>query len=140
MNMLHTSNKYVYLHAHESVCLCMCGYKCNRFPLDLVSWFAFYCYDKDHDQKQLREERDYFILQAPIAHNCGQPRQKLKQHRNLEAGTKTGTMEECCLLAHSPWLVQLAFLHTAQDYLPPSHINQKAQQTCLHANLIAAFS
>lgn len=71
MNMLHTSSKYVYFHAYESVYLCMCDYKCNRIPLDLVSWFAFYCYEKDHDQKQLGEKRVYFILQAPTANNWG---------------------------------------------------------------------
>ena len=35
--------------------------------------------------------------------------QELKLDRNLEAGADTEAMEECCLLACSPWLAQPVF-------------------------------
>jgi hypothetical protein len=34
------------------------------------------------------------------------------QGRKLKAGTQAGTMEECCLLAYSPWLAYIAFSYS----------------------------
>ena len=50
-----------------------------------------------HDQKQLEEERAYFILQGTV-HHPGKPGQKLK------AGTDEEATEECRLFACSSWL------------------------------------
>lgn len=43
------------------------------------------------------------------------------QGRNLEAGTKTETMEEGCLLVYSSWLDHPVF-YTIQNYPHPSDV------------------
>ena len=104
---------------------------------------------KHIDPKQFREEMVLFSLQV-IGCHWGKPRQELKQGRNLKAGTEAGAMEECCLLACSSYLAQLAY--TTQEQLPrsgPTHcglglhtsfINQpKAPQTCPQAKLKEAI-
>ena len=54
--------------------------------------FSFYCHDKEHDQKQLREESVYFSLEL-IVHHPGKPGRQLKQGANLDAGTAGATEE-----------------------------------------------
>lgn len=62
-------------------------------------------------------EKNLFSSQVTI-HPWGNPKQELK------AGTEVEKMEECCVLAFSSWLIQLAFLYnprlsaTTQDDLP----------------------
>jgi hypothetical protein len=41
-----------------------------------------------------------------------------KQSRNLEVGTEAKAVDECCLLACSPWLAQPAFLYRAGPFSP----------------------
>ena len=44
------------------------------------------------------------------------------QGRNLEAETEAEAMEECCLLAYSPWLVQpIRSGTTYRELGPPPH-------------------
>jgi hypothetical protein len=46
----------------------------------------------------LGKERVYITLQLSGQNSSlKEPRQELKQDRNLEAGTEAATMEECCL-------------------------------------------
>lgn len=59
------------------------------FCLPSTSQFAFCCWDKHHDQKQLREEKIYFSLQV-IAHYGGRGGQ------DLEVGTEVDVTEEHC--------------------------------------------
>jgi hypothetical protein len=71
-----------------------------------LSYFAFCCYDKHHDQRHLGQERVYM----------GYPSTSLSiiegsQYRNSSRDLET--MEDCCLLACSPWLAQLAFLYNS---------------------------
>jgi hypothetical protein len=61
---------------------------------------------KHYDQKQLGEERVYFILSL-------QSTVEGSQGRNLEAGTEAEAMEECCFLACSSRLY-----YTTQDHPP----------------------
>jgi hypothetical protein len=41
-----------------------------------------------------------------------EPMPEGSQGRNLEAATEADAMEECCLLAFSPWLPQLPFFYS----------------------------
>lgn len=73
------------------------------------------------------------------------------ENQNLEAGTEAGTMEGCCLLTCSSWLLHLAFLHT-QDQRPgvappregwgfPHHHRSETCHTDLQpSNVMEAFS
>ena len=69
-----------------------------------VSSFAFCCCDKHQDLKQLWEERVYLTSQVIAM-------RKESQGSSLEEGTEA--MEECCLMACSPWLVLFAFSDSA---------------------------
>lgn len=61
---------------------------------------CFYCYDKHHDQKQLKKETVCLISQLTV-HQKGKLVQKLSHSKNLEARVEAETLEECGLLAHS---------------------------------------
>ena len=48
--------------------------------------------------------------------------QEFKEAENLEAGADAEAMEECCLLACSPWLAHPAFLYSRGlplEMIPP---------------------
>ena len=62
---------------------------------------------KHHDQKQLGEERVYFLLQLS-GH--------IPPLTEVRAGTQAEAVEECFVLACSPWISQPAFLHSS-DHL-----------------------
>jgi hypothetical protein len=101
---------------------------------------------KHHDQTQLGQERDYTwmsMLLSIFREVRAQP-----SDMNLEAGPETEAMEECCLLACSPYfLIQLrplcprVILPTGIWTLPhQSFIKKILPQTFLQANLTGAFS
>lgn len=109
----------------------------------LLSWYAFYCYDKDCDQKKIGEERAYL---------ASMPRHRLSVRevwagahgRGLNAGTEAEAIEEGCATQ---------FLSYTQDHLPrratvhsrvgcshpgpPTSITnqENVPQACLLANL-----
>lgn len=64
----------------------------ETFLLRSLFELAFFCRDKDHDQKQHEEERAYCILQSIPEENQG---------RKREAGPEAQIMEERCSLACS---------------------------------------
>ena len=48
------------------------------------------------------------------------------QGRDMEAGAEADPMEECCLLAYSLWLAQLAFLYNPGQ-AGPSQVTQSRE-------------
>jgi hypothetical protein len=61
--------------------------------------------------KETRGEKGLFSLHFhTTVHHQRKSGQEVKQGQNLEAGADEEAMEECCLLACSPWLAQPAFL------------------------------
>lgn len=64
---------------------------------------------KNHGQKKLGEQNNYFILYFHITEGS--------QGRNLKAGRKAVAMEEHCLLACFSWLVAL-LSYITQHYQP----------------------
>lgn len=78
-----------------------------------ISVLGFYCCGETHNQEQ--QGKKGFILPYRV-----QFFMREYQGRNLEAGTKTEVLEECCLLFSSIWLLRLLFffLNIIQYYLP----------------------
>ena len=60
---------------------------------------------KSHDCKQIREEKVYFEFTSTSKSTT-----KGSLDRSLGAGTDVEAVEECCLLACSPWLAESASL------------------------------
>jgi hypothetical protein len=75
---------------------------------------------KPHDQKQLGEERVYFVTQLI---NLSSKEVRAGSHsRNLEAGADTEAMEGKLITGLSSWLAQPAFLyHPGPGVAPPTH-------------------
>jgi hypothetical protein len=76
---------------------------------------------------------------------------QVELNRNLKAGTQAEAIEECCLLACSSWLNQLAFLYTSEstaqgwdhpEYTRPILIinEENITQAYVQTNLTRAFS
>lgn len=66
--------------------------------LAAISVLASYRCDKDHDQKQLEEDKVCFGIQVAAVHHEGKSKQELT-HRGT--GIETDTMESHCLLDSS---------------------------------------
>lgn len=110
---------------------------------------CFYCCDKQHDQKQLGEERVFFLAYSLLSivqgYGAG------IQGRSLEARADAKTMEEHGL-ACTPGLCSAAMLIPSRTTCPavslptvnwalPHLINQENAPTdLLQANLMGAFS
>lgn len=68
-----------------------------------------------HDQKHLEQERIYLA-----SHPSHSPSlREVRAGTQKQVGADAGAMEEQCLLAHSSWRAQLAFLYNPQA--PPRH-------------------
>ena len=58
---------------------------------------------KDHIKKQVREDRDYWLLLPGHSSSLEEVRKGTQKGKNLEAGADAEAMEGCCLLACFPW-------------------------------------
>lgn len=96
------------------------------FRLKLVV-LDFFCCNKCHDHKQLREEKDFFLLTLS---DIKQSITVRKLGRNLEGGSEHRP-QECCLLAFSPWTAHL-LSSTTQAYKPRSTIVPCGPKAHLH--------
>jgi hypothetical protein len=70
---------------------------------------SYYCCDKNTMTKSKLGRKGFIWLTSLITE--GSQDRNVKHGRNLEAGADAETMEECCLLAHSLWFAQPAFLY-----------------------------
>lgn len=87
-------NLKIAVQSHSNAMHIKIGYLC-MCPL------SSFCCDKT-DQNHLGEEKGLFEFKFRVLH----------QGRDMEVESEAETMEGCCLLACSPWLVQLLFLNS----------------------------
>ena len=151
------------IYKHQCfICYCSDSWEQHKAPAESVAgkcpfliWGLFCAFlhsgrmlvkIKHHDQEQLGEEKGLIQLTLPHHSSSLKEVKAGTQHRNLEAGTYTESMEEHCLLTRSLCFAQPTFLYNP-GMAPSTFItnknnnnnNENTLQAFLQASLVEVF-